>query len=246
MKHLFFLSLFIFSVSLSAQDGFVRTNCGNLKLLINSNVHKTVNFLSENNYKKIINDSIQKKRILFKNIKENTDLRREFQKKFPEKLTRHCINSNYFKDDSIKYYSYCDSATTMILTAKEFNFYIFKVNAFEVSSYLLFNTRDQIIYSTHNYPLIFDKGRTVFDIGYVYAGFKTAKYYRFNRKNTEYFDFSIPPQYSFKDFKIIDDKKRKKIAVDLISYQLKKGKPGSKYNYEYDKDDYCRKFLLIE
>ncbi|MCS3531876.1 hypothetical protein [Chryseobacterium sp. JUb7] len=244
MKLIFFLSLFIFSINLSAQDGFVRTNCGHFKLNISSNIHKTINFLSEESYRKIIKDSIQKRRM--PTIKENTDLYKEFQKNFPDKLTRHCVNSKFFQNDSIVFHKFCDSATTLILTSKEYNFYIFKVKAFEVGNYLLFNTHDQTIYSTSNYPLILDNGKTVFDIGYAYGGFKTAKYYRFNDKKTEYFNFSIPPNYSLKDFKIIDDKNRKKIVVDIITYQLKKSEPGSKFDYENDVNDYCRKFLLID
>ena len=241
MKHLFFLSLFIFSVCLSAQEG-IPLNCDEFSLKINSNTANSIGFISEEKYFSIIKNSIKISKPTA--IKENADLYREFQEKFPKKITRHCINSKYDYNEGIKYLSYCDDATTLTLINKEYNFYIFKEKGYETDHYLLFNTQDQIIYSTTNYPVILEKGGLVFDIGDFYNGLQVINYYKFTGTKTEYLQCTLPLHYTIQDFRLVNQNGTVKVVVDIIKHHFKKKIVNN--HAEFYIDDYCRKFLLIE
>lgn len=241
MKFVFFLSLLIFSVTLSAQNNFQKLNCDEFELNITSNLHSSVRFLNKESYSLIIKDSIQKKKPSI--IKENTDLYKEFQIKFPKKITTHCIHSKYNYNDSIRYLSYCDSATTLTLIKKEYQFYIFKEKGYEIDNFILFNTENQTIYSTKNEPIILENGKSVFDIGHSYGGYQMVNYYKFGGEKTEYLKFTLPLHYEIKDFKLVNKYNNIKVALEIIKYDFKKRELNDKS--EFYIDNCCRKFLLI-
>lgn len=203
MKNILLLILFL-SLKVSAQDHLsVISGCDDLSLTIDSNSRNTLSFVNKDDiYYSALKDSIERPRKIL--LKEDKILYDEFQKLFPDKISTHCIRGKQYGRGQTEEISYCSNRQKIVLIGKEQNFYIFKLDAFEIDSYILFNTLDKIIYYTENYPMIYDYGKIVFDIGYAYGGSNIINYYKFHEnEKTEYFELSLPSRYKIKNYKVI-------------------------------------------
>lgn len=227
------------TLKLSAQIG-KDFSCDDFSLNIESNTRNTVEFLNKERYFELIKDSIPKN----KNpaIVENKRLNEEFQKKFPNTITQHCIHGKSFNLEKVEDASFCSEKYKIFLISKEYNFYIFKIQAFEIDDYLIFNTNNKTIYSSRHYPMIINNGKLIFDIGYSGDGLNSFKYLKFNDNKIDYTELSVPLQYKIKNYTIIKAFNGTKLIAELIKYNMKETVPG---NYEYDKNDFCTKFINI-
>lgn len=215
-------------------------NCDDFILYLESNTRNHIEFLNKQRYFEQI-DSIQKNKIPA--IIENKILNDEFQKKFPNTITAHCIHANSFSEGKIEKTSFCNETYKIFLIAKEYNFYIFKFLAFEIDDYLIFNTNDKTFFFANNYPTILNNGKLIIDIGYSYGGFNTFKYFKFKSNNDiDYFELSIPAYYQIKSHQIIKTPNSFKLQAELVKYNLKETSPNK---YDYDETDYCSKFINI-
>lgn len=235
MKNILFLILFV-SLKLSAQDNLsLIPNCDDFSFTIESNTRNTLSFISQNDYNRKLKDSIKKPKKIA--LKEDKILYKEFQKKFPDKISTHCIRGEQYGSGRTEKISYCSDRQKILLIGKEQNFYIFKLDAFEIDSYILFNTENETIYYTENYPLIYDNGKIIFDIGYFYDGLKIISYYKFYDKKTEYLELKFPAQYVIKNYNIIRNPR-----IHLIAElgKLSNSKKSSEDN------NFCGKLLMID
>ncbi|GEN77253.1 hypothetical protein CHA01nite_29930 [Chryseobacterium hagamense] len=210
-------------------------DCEDLSLTLESNSRNTFSFINNDDYNSKLKDSIAKpvKALL----KEDKMLYDEFQNLFPDHISTHCIRGKQYGRGETEEISYCSNKQKIILIGKEQNFYIFKLDAFEIDSYILFNTLDKTIYFTENYPMIYDHGKIVFDIGYAYGGSNMINYYKFyDREKTEYFELMMPLRYTIKDFNVI-----RYPAIHLIA-EIEKLSPSEKSSV---RNKGCRKLLMI-
>jgi hypothetical protein len=227
------------SLKLSAQVN-PNFSCDDFSFDVSSNTRASVEFLSKKKYLDAIKDSIPRSQKPI--IQENEILNTEFQKNFPNIITEHCVHSKSFEDGQIGEISFCSKKYKMFLVSKEYHFYIFKIQAFEIDGYLVFNSDDKTIYNTDHYPIILDNGKMILDIGYRYGGTNIIKYYKFNDKKVDYFELSFPFYNQIKSYNIIKKFDKFKLAVELIKYNTKETAPNK---YEDDKNDFCSKLLII-
>lgn len=236
MKNILLLMLFI-SLKVSSQDHLsIIPSCDDLSLTIESNSRNTLSFINkdDDDYSKL-KDSIRKpKKIL---LKEDKVLYEEFQSIFPDKISKHCIRGKQYEKGETEEISYCSNRQKIVLIGKEQNFYIFKLDAFEIDSYILFNTLDKTMYFTENYPIIYDHGKIVFDIGYAYGGLNIINYYKFyDNKKTEYFELTMPLRYTVQHYNII-----RYPTIGLIA-EIEKLSTSEKSS---EGNNSCRKLLRI-
>ncbi|WP_415328510.1 hypothetical protein [Chryseobacterium sp. MMS23-Vi53] len=235
---LFTIILLFITLKLSAQ--IVKDfNCDDFTLGIESNTKNTIEFFNKERYFELIKDSIPKSKSPI--VVENKSLNEEFQKKFPNSITEHCIHSKEFSQGIVDETSFCNNKYKIFLISKEYNFYIFKIQAFEIDDYLIFNTNDKTIYSSHHYPTIINNGKLIFDIGYSY-GLNSFKYYKFNNNKVDYTELSIPLQYQIKNYNIVKSFNGIKLIAELRRYNIKETTPNK---FENDKSDFCTKFINI-
>lgn len=240
-KFLFLFLLSTFLKPFAQTNSHHQFNCDDFNFSMKSNTRNEIEFISEEQYFSLIKDSISKSEKPV--IQENKELTLEFQKKFPNKITEHCINAKNFSGGVFEETSFCNDRQKIFLITKNKNFYIFKLNAFEIDSYILFNTEDQTIYMTENFPLILDNGKTVYDIGHSYGGSSIINYEKFSDNgNVDYFELSIPYGYRIINHNIIKKVKNSQVILELIKYDIKETSPN---HYENDKNIFCRKFLII-
>lgn len=235
MKNVLFIIVFL-SLKISAQDHLsVISGCDDLSLTIESNARNTLSFISQDNYHSELKDSIERpKKIL---LKEDKILYEEFQNLFPDQISTHCIRGKQYGRGRTEEISYCGNRQKIILIGKEESFYIFKLDAFEIDSYILFNTLDKTIYFTDNYPMIYDYGKIVFDIGYSYGGSNIINYYKFYKsEKTEYFELTIPHRYTIKHYSFIQHP-----TIHLVT-ELEKLSTSEKSS---ERNNGCRKLLMI-
>lgn len=227
------------SIKLSAQID-PNFSCDDFTLNFQSNTRNTIEFLSKEKYFKLIKDSIPKSKRPA--IVENKSLNAEFQKKFQNIITEHCIHAKSFNQGKVEETSFCNDKYNIFLISKEYNFYIFKILAFEIDNYLIFNPNDKTIYSSNNYPIILNDGKLIFDIGHSHDGLNSFNYFKFNENNVDYFEFSVPIQYQIKNYNIINTFSGLKLTAELTKYNMKETFLNK---YEYDKSDCCTKFINI-
>ncbi len=235
MKKLLLL-IFFLSLKVSAQDHLaVIPDCEDLSLTIESNSRNTFSFISKDDYYSELKDSLERPK---KNLlKEDQILYEEFQKLFPDQISTHCIRGKQYRRGETEEISYCSNRQKIVLIGKEYSFYIFKLDAFEIDCYILFNTLDKTIYFTDNDPMIYDHGKIVFDIGYAYGGLKIINYYKFHdNEKTEYFELTLPMIYTIKDYNVIKYPK-----IHLIA-ELEKLSTSKK---SFEGTNGCRKLLMI-
>jgi len=204
-----------------------------------------INFIDEESYNYLIRDTLSKQ---IKVTAENILLTKIFEQKFPKKVTKHCINAKIYENDSVRKISYCDKKNNIKLIDKKFNFYIFKLEAFEINNYLLFNTDNETIIFTSNFPQILKDGKVILDFGYEYQGGRILNFYFLENKKIEYFEYRIPLQYQIRDFKILKSHHdNPRIVVDIIRYGYKEvsNKQGFGKKYVYDSEKTCRKLLML-
>lgn len=245
MRRLIILLFILTNLQLFSQNIGQKLNCDDFSFTTNSNTRMEISFLSAENYSRYEKDSIEKDG---KKLKEDIELNKIFQKKYPNKITVHCINSKIYEDNDFRNYSYCNESYKIKLVAQKFNFYIFKVDAFEVNNYLLFNTDNQTIYTLSNYPQILENGKIVVDVGYEYGGSKIINYYSFEKEKLKYFELIIPAHYNLQNIKIIKSfNSTPKVIGNFIQYGYKEVFNNEYPNgyYEYDKENFCQKFIMI-
>jgi len=245
MKNLSFTLILLINLNIFGQSDLPRLNCEEFDYSINSNTRMNLKFLSLESYNETDKDTIQKDNV---KTSENIELNKIFQKKYPNKITEHCINSNYYDRDSITNLKFCDEKTKIKLVDKKANFYIFKIDAFEVNNYLLFNADNEVIYTINNFPQILENGKIVIDAGFEYGGYNVINYYVFEEKEIKYFEFIVPMYYHLQNLKLLKSFNHKtKVIGDFIRYDYKEvpNKEGFGKKYVYDKDKYCRKLIMI-
>ena len=245
MKRLIILLFILTNLQLFSQNIGQKLNFDDFSFTTNSNTQMKISFLTVENYVRYEKDSIEKDG---KKLKEDIELNKIFQKKYPNKITKRCINSKIYDNDNIRYYSYCSENYKIKIVAQKFNFYIFKLDAFEIDCYLLFNTDNQTIYTVSNYPQILENGKIVVDAGYEYGGSNIINYYTFDNDKLKYFEFTIPASYSLKEIKLIKTfNSTPKIIGNFIRYNQKEV-PNNEYGkrtYDWDMDNFCQKFIMI-
>lgn len=239
MKTLLLIICLLISLKLTAQTKS-HFDCDDFSINLSSNTLNHIEFISKTNFLDQIKDSIPKNKKPA--IIENKSLNAEFQKKFPNTITQHCIHSKSFEQGKISDMSFCSEKYNIFLISKEYHFYIFKVVAFEIDCYMVFNTNDKTIFTLDNYPVILNSGKLIFDIGYSYNGLRVINYLKFNENSVDYLELSIPLNYHIKSYHIIKTSNNFKLATELIRYNMKE---TAQNNYEYDKTDSCSKFLNI-
>ncbi|SHL24550.1 hypothetical protein [Chryseobacterium polytrichastri] len=240
MKQFLFSIILLFtSLKLSAQIS-KDFSCDDFTFNIESNTRNSVEFLNKERYFQFIKDSIPKSKKPV--IAENKKLNEEFQKKFPNTITEHCIHAKSFSQGKIEDTSFCNNKYNISLISKEYNFYIFKILAFEIDNYLIFNTNNKTIYSSNHYPIILNNGKFIFDIGYSYDGLNSFNYFKFKDNNVGYFELSIPLHYQIKNYNIINAFNGLKLTAELTKYNVKETSPNKS---EDDKSDFCTKFINI-
>jgi len=247
MKHIAIIILLLINLNLKAQSDLfpLKLECGDFKQNISANRQMNIDFVNEERYYSLSKDSIMKAK---KIVIENLELTKLFEKKFPKKITNHCINSKIYENDSIENISLCNEKYNIKLIDKKLDFYIFKLDAFEIDSYLLFNSKSQIIYSVSNFPQFLNDGKVIMDVGYEYGGSNIVNFYFIEEEKIKYFEYRFQLQYQIKDVKILNtSSKNPKILLDLIRYGYKEvpNKPGFGKKYDFDKENFCRKFILF-
>lgn len=215
-------------------------SCDDFSFNIESNTKNSVEFLNKESYFQLIKDSIPRSKKTA--IIENKNLNTEFQKKFPNTITEHCIHAKSFSQGKVEDTSFCSNKYNIFLISKEYNFYIFKILAFEIDNYLIFNTNDKTIYSSDHYPIILNNGKLIFDIGHSYDGLNSFNYFKFKDNNVDYFKLSIPFYYQIKNYHIINAFNGLKLTAELTKYNVKEISPK---NSKDDKSDFCTKFINI-
>jgi len=246
MKFSLIISFLFFSLKIFGQSEFPKLNCEEFDYTTDSNTTINLRFLSPESYAEYDKDSIQKEK---PKIEEDIELNKIFQKKYPNKITEHCIDSKYFSQvDGIANVKFCDSKLKIKLVGKKHNFYIFKVDAFEIDNYLLFDMNSEVIYDTNNYPQILENGKIVIDAGYEYCGYNVINYYFFENNDLNYFKFRVSTGYKLQNiklFKAFNSKPR--VVGDFIRYDYKEvsNKEGFGKKYDFDKEKYCRKLVMI-
>lgn len=246
MRYITLIFIFI-QLSLNAQsdDFLLILDCNDFAQNISANKRMNVDFINLERYNSLKNDTLVKQK---KILTENFELTKSFEKNFPNKISKHCVNSKMYEKDSIRNLSFCNDNYKIKLIEKKFNFYIFKLDAFEINSYLLFDTKSQIIYTINNYPQIIKEGKIILDFGYEYEGQNAFNFYFIEDKDISYFEYRIPNQYQIRDYKILNSGiNNPKILVHLIKYGYKevpnKKELGTKY--EYDKEKFCEKIIMF-
>ncbi|MCW3161798.1 hypothetical protein [Chryseobacterium oryctis] len=229
-------NIFLKSQSFSCED-FLQTIEGNLRTKID--------LVTEEYFNLFLKDSIK---IPEKNEKEIHFLQNEFNKKYPNRITKHCINSKIFTEGKVEYSSYCSEKTNIVLIDKVENYYIFNLKAFEIDDYLLFNINNETLYFFNSIPVILDNGNTLIEIKFGSEYSHGVNIYKFENEGLKNFNVEFSRQYNLEKSYIIKDwANRAKILLKLVRYDLKEVsntfKDGVKY--EYDKERYCRKFLVI-
>jgi len=245
MKFLLSVILFFLSFQIFGQSEFQKLNCDEFDYKSSSNTKMNLRFLSVESYTNFDKDTIQKDKL---KVSENIDLNKVFQKKYPNKITEHCINSKYYSDDGITNAKFCNSKSKIKLVGKKYNFYIFKLDAFEIDSYLLFDINSEVIYDMNNYPQILDNGKIVIDAGYQYGGNNILNYYIFENDVVKYIELTFPTGYKLQNIKLLKSfNSNPKVIGDFIRYDYKEvpSKEGFGKRYEFDQEKYCRKIIMI-
>lgn len=246
MKFLLSISFLFFSLQIFGQSEFPKLNCEEFDYTSESNTRMELRFLSLENYAEYDKDTIQKEK---SKVAEDIELNKIFQKKYPGKITEHCINSKYYdRKNGVTNTKFCDTKSKIKLIDKKNNFYIFKADAFEINIYFLFDTNSEIIYDMNNYPQILENGKVVIDAGYKYGGNNVINYYFFSEEKIEYFEFSVPIYYQLKNIKLLKSFNSKpKVVGDFVRYDYKEvpNKEGFGKKYDFDKEKYCRKLVMI-
>ena len=245
MKVLSILLFFFIHLKIFGQSDFQKLNCEEFNYTIDSNTQMNVSFISFDRYLEYEKDTIQKEK--FK-IKEDIELNSIFQKRYANKITKHCINSKSYDRDTISTLKFCDNNTRIKLVDKKANFYIFKIDAFEIDNYLLFDINNQVIFTMNNYPQILENGKIVIDAGYEYGGNNVINYYIFDEEKVKYFEFKVPIYYQLKNIKILKSfNSNPKVIGDFIRYDRKEvpNREGFGKKYDLDTEKYCRKLIMI-
>ena len=232
-----FLIAFPF-IKLSAQK-YIPFDCDDFNFNIESSANTSIRFINQSDYFSSLKDTVILPQKAL--IKENEKLYTEFQKKFPNKISTHCIKAKTFSRGEISETSYCSQRQKIFLITKEKNFYIFKLNAFEIDDFLVFNEDNETIYFTENYPLILDEGKIIFDIGRSYPGKQIINYYQFEDKKVKYASIDLPFDYRITKYNIVKYSNYK-VITELTRHQLKETSPNY---FEKDKDVFCKKFMII-
>lgn len=113
---------------------------------------------------------------------------------------------------------------------------------------MLFNTDNETIIFTSNFPQILKDGKVILDFGYEYQGGRILNFYFLENKKIEYFEYRIPLQYQIRDFKILKSHHdNPRIVVDIIRYGYNEvsNKQGFGKKYVYDSEKTCRKLLML-
>ncbi len=246
MKILLTLLLFLIQLKLFGQFKYPKLNCEKFDYTIDSNTRMNISFLSFENYIEYDKDTIQKEK---PNIKENIELNKIFQQKYPGKITENCINSKYYnRENDVTNVEFCDRKSKIKLVGKKDNFYIFKADAFEINIYLLFDTNSEVIYDMNNYPQILENGKVVIDAGYQYGGNNVINYYFFGEENVKYFELSVPIYYQLKNVKLLKSfNSNPKVIGNFIRYNHNEvsNEEGLGQKSDFDTEKYCRKLVMI-
>ena len=206
--------------------------------------NKNINFLSKEIFDYYSKDSIQKREL--KTV-EDEELNKIFQTKFPNTITKNCINSKMFVDDQIKKIKWCSDNLKIKILEKIGKFYIFKLSGFEINGYYLFDETNKTIIVTTNYPQIIDNS-IIIDAGNVFFQEKEIKFIKLINGKIEYLNYNFPTMYNYKDWKIVKLPNGKISALfELIIYDLKEvpSDYGTK-KFENDLEKYCIKRIAIE
>lgn len=245
MKSLSFLFIFFIHLNIFGQSEFPKLTCEEFDYSTTSNTRMHVNFISLERYLEYDKDTIKTE---IAHLNEDPELNKIFQKKYPDRITKHCINSKFHEQDSIRNISFCDEKMQIKLIAKKSNFYIFKIDAFEIDNYLLFNINNELVFTMNNYPKILENGKIVIDSGYEYGGNNAINYYVFGEEKVKYFEFRVPAYYRMKKIKILKSfNSDPKIIGAFFRYGYK-GVHNSKVSgkeYIYDEEQFCRKFVML-
>ena len=231
----------LLSICLKSQN----FNCEDFSQNIVGNLGAKVDFVTEEYFNSLVKDSIKNYQKVDKDI---SSIQKEFNKKFNRRITEHCINSKVYFESKVQNYSNCNEKNTIKLVDKIENYYIFNLRAFEIDDYLLFNSKDETIYFFNSIPTILDNGDTLITLKFNSVYFHGINYHKFDNGDFKNFDFEFSRQYRPEKTYIIRDWANKtKILLKLIRYDLKEVsntfKDGVKY--DYDKERYCRKFVVI-
>jgi hypothetical protein len=200
-------------------------------------------FLSLEKYSELNKDSIKQDK---PKLTEDIELTKIFREKYSNQITEHCVNTKFYDQDSISHISYCSEKTKIKLIEKKANFYIFKIDAFEIDDFFLFNIDNEVVYTTNNYPQILDNGKIVIDVEY--GNQNSINYYIFEKDKLKYFEFKGPFSYNLKNIKLLKSfNSNPKVIGDFIRYDYKEvpNKEGFGKKYDYDREKYCRKALMI-
>ena len=175
MRVLFSSFLVCFSTLIFCQDIILNPDCENISLEVKSNSQMSIGFMNEEKFFNLAKDTIKKDKI---KTLENKELTQIFQKRFPEKITHNCINSEIYLNYKLDKYKECNENLVIKLVDKKFNFYIFKYDGFEISGYFLFDENSAIIYPTNNFPQILENGSVIIDVGNKSGLKNTLAYYK--------------------------------------------------------------------
>lgn len=220
-------------------------NCEDFNQNVEGNLRTTIDFVTEDYFNSLLKDSIK----IYKKTDKGLDsLKKEFDKKYYGKITRHCINSKVYLNGKTESYSQCNEKDIITLVGKAENYYIFNLKAFEIDNYMLFNTTNETIYFFNSLPTVLDNGNTLITMKFNSAYSHGINMYQLEDENLKNFNIEFSRQYLPEKTYIIKDwANRIKILLSLIRYDLKEVsntfKDGRKY--EYDKAKFCRKFLVI-
>jgi len=144
-------------------------------------------------------------------------LQNEFNKKYTDKITKHCINSKIYLEGEIENYSDCNEKNNIILVDKIENYYIFNLRAFEIDDYLLFNTEDETIYFFNSIPTILDNGKTLITMKFNSVYSHGLNLYKFEDGNLKSFNIEFSHHYNPEKTYITKDwENRTKILLGMI------------------------------
>lgn len=221
-------------------------NCIDFSQDLRGDLRTTINFVTEDNFNSLLKGSTITVQKTNKNIQL---LQKEFDKKYNNKITKHCINAKIFFDDKIKNYQNCDETNKISLVDKVDNYFIFHyTDGFEINNYLLFNTINETIYFFKSLPVILDHGTTLITMKFNSAYSHGIDLYKFEDGNLKTFNIEFSRQYRPEKTYIIKDwANRTKILLNLVRYDLievsNTFKDGTRY--DYNKEKFCRKFIVI-
>lgn len=176
---------------------------------------------------------------------ENTNLLKEFNQKFPEVFSEKCPKFSIYENDEMREAKACNIKFKLL--EKQFNFYIFQMSGFEISSFLLYNEKSKISIFTDSYPQILEEGKYIFSIN---NGLNSTTIQLYKKDYEKYLDYEvqISPRFRISDYFIYKDFfKNLNIGYSIDSKDLKlieEGKNGKKY--EFDENNGCNLKMKIE